>query len=139
MQRDIRSDNRRSTHRLTFSRAFVFAFAGTIAGLVALAELNGAVSTGWRLFVLDRVLKAAWAVTITILAAASSQLVIGVIAGGRRRSGTRGLVRDLAGLAISIVIAAGALGYFLPDWTRLTIMAGAVTLLFWVVAVLAAL
>jgi len=139
MSGDTKSHIRDSTRRQALSRAIIFAFLGTIAGLAALAEMNGSVSTGWRLFVLDRVLKAAWAVTIAIFAAATSQIVISVIAGGSRRGGARGIFRDFSGLLFSIVVAVGALGYFLPDWTRLTIIAGVATLILWTVAVFAAL
>jgi hypothetical protein len=133
------SGGRNLAGRRTLARVLILTIAGTALALVGLAALNGSVSTGWRLFVLDRVFKAAWAVSIAILAGAAS-LMITASAGSRRiRGPARQVFREVVGLMLACAIAVGALDYFLPDWTRVTIMSGVVVLLLWIFAVFAAL
>jgi hypothetical protein len=121
------------------SRALVFALIGTTAGLTTLAGLNRTISTGWRMFVLDRVFKAAWAVTMAIVIAAIAQLLIRAIASSGPDDESRGRIRDVAAIFLSIGVAIAALDYFLPDWTRLSIMSGGAALFVWIVAAVATL
>ncbi|MBF6567858.1 MAG: hypothetical protein IVW54_03155 [Candidatus Binataceae bacterium] len=99
--------------------------------LIAMEMLGQRLSTGWRLYVLDRVLKAAWAGTISVVIGTIVAMMLEL--GGLARMRISILRIAFEGLRALTVLtaAAGALGYFMPDWTPLSTAAAALVLLLW--------
>lgn len=107
-------------------RALWFAVAGSAVGLIVLWRLNDSVSTGWRLYVLADVLRAAWAATAAVITAGFAVAMVDFAAGQGRRARGVGLFQVILALVTSI----SALGYFMPNWSFWTgVFAGAVLLL----------
>jgi hypothetical protein len=119
----------------SFAVAYWRALAGAIVVLVVLAILNQRLSTGWRLFVLVRALRAIWAATIAMLVGIGAGLLLDATV--RPRRGPLSKRRILLAAFKSIVVlvtALGTLGYFMPDWTPLSASFAALTLAIWLAA-----
>ena len=124
----------------TFAIAFWRAIASSILILLVLAILNQRLSTGWRMFVLDRALKAVWAATIAIIIGIGVGLMLD--AAVPRRRGRLSKRRTMFATLKSIIVlitALGTLGYFMPDWTPLSAAFAALVLSVWLLAGLTAL
>lgn len=115
-------------------RALWFALAGSAVALIVLWRINDSVSTGWRLYVLADILRAAWAATVAVITAGLAVAVVDFTAGQGRRSWRTVMVR----MILALVTALSALGYFMPNWGFWTgLFAGAVLLL-WGIGLLVA-
>jgi hypothetical protein len=117
-----------------FAVAFWRALVAALAIVVLLAILDQHLSTGWRMLVLERALKAVWAATAALFAGIAAELILDSAAPRRATSASR---RHLfAALKWLVVLAAssGALGYFVPDWTPLSAGFAIVTLVLWLIA-----
>jgi len=106
------------------------------AGLFGLAVADSIVPTGWKYFVLAKILKAGWAAAVAVLAAVGVLVTFELLAtarNGTRRSsrligaGLRGLVAFMVGIA--------ALGYLMPDWNPWTVMFPVGLLIVWALAI----
>ncbi len=119
----------------SFASAFWRALVSAIVILLVLAILNQRLSTGWRMFVLDRALKALWAATIAMMVGIGTGLMLdaGIAARRGRLSKRRILFATLKSI-IALITALGTLGYFMPDWTPLSAVFAALTLSIWLVA-----
>ncbi len=117
--------------RRSLTAAFWLSFASAMMVLIAMEMLGQRLSTGWRLYVLDRVLKAAWAGTISVVIGTIVAMMLEL--GGLARMRISILRIAFEGLRALTVLtaAAGALGYFMPDWTPLSTAAAALVLLLW--------
>jgi len=114
--------------------AFWRALLAALVMVVLLAILDQHLSTGWRMFVLERALKAAWAATAALFAGIAAGLILDSAAPRRATSAYR---RHLfAALKWLVVLAAssGALGYFVADWTPLSAGFAILTLVLWLIA-----
>lgn len=117
--------------RRGFTAAFWLSFASVMIVLIAMEMLGQRLSTGWRLYVLDRVLKAAGAGTISVVTGIIVALILEVGGPARMNISTlRIIFEGLRGLTV-LTAAAGVLGYFMPDWTPLSTAAAALVLLLW--------
>lgn len=119
----------------SFAIAFWLALAGAIVVLLVLAILNQRLSTGWRLYVLVRALRAVWAATIAMIVGTSAGLLLDAMIRARRGGFPiqRMLFAALKSLIV-LVTALGTLGYFMPDWTPLSAVFAALTLSIWLLA-----
>lgn len=120
----------------SFAIAFWQALAAAIVVLLVLAILNQRLSTGWRLYVLARALRAVWAATIAMIAATVAGLLLDAMRRARGGGGFR-IQRILFAALKSLIVlitALGTLGYFMPDWTPLSAVFAALTLSIWLLA-----
>lgn len=85
-----------------------------LAGVVFLALLNESLSTGWRLYVIGRIFKAAWAATIALFAANRATALPRFLAPPEQRPARLQATFH----ALRIIVA--ALGYYLPGWNPWT-------------------
>jgi hypothetical protein len=117
-----------------FAIAFWRAVLSAVAMLVVLAILEQHLSTGWRMFVLERVLKALWAATAAIFAGVGAGLVLDALNPRRPAIATRR--HFFAALKWLIVMATvlGTLGYFMPDWTPVSVDFAILILMLWMIA-----
>ncbi len=119
----------------SFAIAFWRALASAIVVLLVLAILNQRLSTGWRLYVLARALRAVWAATIAMIVGIGAGLLLDATI--RARRGGFSIRRMLFAALKSIIVLVttlGTLGYFMPDWTPLSALFAALTLSIWLVA-----
>jgi hypothetical protein len=120
-------------------RAGVWVAIGAAAGaLVLLVILNQSVSTGWRMYVLARILKTAWAATIAIFAAASASALLDWIATAEGPSGGRRVTFVILKIAVAAAAAVGAFAYYLPDWDPWTAAFAGIVVVLWGAAALCA-
>jgi hypothetical protein len=119
----------------SFASALWRALAGAIVVLLVLAILNQRLSTGWRLYVVARALRAVWAATIAMIVGTGAGLLLDAMIRARRGgfSIQRMLFAALKSLIV-LVTALGTLGYFMPDWTPLSAVFAALTLSIWLLA-----
>lgn len=114
-------------------KAFWISLLASLTALLLLAVLDVVVSSGWRYFVLGKLFKAGWAVTVALgagtLAAAALDLL------GSEGDRTEPQRRPLAAAALQWIVATVtalvALGYLLPDWDPWTVGLSAVVLVIW--------
>jgi len=116
-----------------FALAFWRALIGAIAMVVALAILERHLSTGWRMFVLERVLKAFWAATAAIFAGVGAGLVLDALNPRRPAIATRRHFFAALKWLIVMATALGTLGYFMPDWTPLSVEFAILILMLWLI------
>jgi hypothetical protein len=119
----------------SFAIAFWRALAGAIVVLLVLAILNQRLSTGWRLYVLARALRAVWAATLAMIVGIGAGLLLDAAVPARRgRFSKRRMLFAALRSIIVLVTALGTLGYFMPDWTPLAALFAALTLSIWLAA-----
>ena len=117
-----------------FAMAFWRALLSAVAIVAALAVLEQHLSTGWRMFVLERALKAAWAATAAIFAGVGAGLVLDALAARRAAvTARRHFFAALKWLTVMTTVL-GTLGYFMPDWTPLSAGFAILVLMLWVIA-----
>lgn len=109
--------------------ALPMALAVSAVGLVALVAAEAAVPTGWRLFVLAKLLKAAWAGSVAIFAGAAAYAMLAYGTEGPGRVHVEA-VRILVTFAASV----SALGYFMPDWNVWTAFTAGAVVALWAIA-----
>jgi hypothetical protein len=116
----------------SFAVAFWRALAGAIVILLLLAILNQRLSTGWRMFVLARGLRAIWAASIAMMVGIGAGLLLETIMPrrGARFSKRRMLVATLKSAVVMLTVL-GTLGYFMPDWTPFSAFFAMLTLSIW--------
>lgn len=109
-----------------------------LAGLVFLALVNESVSTGWRLYVIGKSFKAAWAATVALFAAILATTFLRYLAlpeqGDTRFHASSHALR----IIVASLTAIAALGYYLPDWDPWTAALAGLVLILWTLAGLAA-
>lgn len=120
----------------SFAIAFWLALAAAIVVLLLLAILNQRLSTGWRLYVLARALRAVWAATIAMIAGSAAGLLLDAMIRARRGGSfpIQRIVFTALKSLIVLITALGTLGYFMPDWTPLSAVFAALTLSIWLLA-----
>jgi hypothetical protein len=99
------------------ARPLWFGLAATVAALVLLVVVGNRVSSGFRLNVLETILKAGWAGTAAILASGLATAIVRRLSGEPRAAG--GILNrllDLITALIAFVTALVTLGYFMPGW-----------------------
>lgn len=119
----------------SFAVAFWRALVSAIVVLLVLAALNQRLSTGWRLYVLARALRAIWAATIAMMVGISAGLLLEAIIPTRRGGfSKRRMLLAALRAAVVLVTVLGTLGYFMPDWTPLSAFFAILTLSIWLLA-----
>jgi hypothetical protein len=118
------------------TRTFRTSFIATLFALILLGWINESVSTGWRLYVLANIFKAAWAATAAVIASGIAVVAVSLLAGetqGHGRSSPSPTLNAIRSL-LAFVTATAALAYFMPDWTVFTGTFAALVLMLWLVA-----
>jgi urea transporter len=124
--------------RPSVARQFWAGICVCLAGLVLLALLNQSVSTGWRLYVIGKSFKAAWAATVALFAATLATTFLRYLA-PPEQGGTRfHAISQGLRIIVAALTAIAALGYYLPDWDPWTAALAGLVLLLWILAGLAA-
>ncbi len=116
------------------TRAWWIGFAATALALLLLAWLEQSVATGFRIYVLTRVLKTAWAATIALAAAALAATAMGVTIGAARETP----VSRAARFVPAFVTGLAALGAMMPDWSEFSCAVAGVVVIIWAGAILVA-
>ncbi|MGH7906865.1 MAG: hypothetical protein ACREP6_09575 [Candidatus Binataceae bacterium] len=120
--------------------AFWIATACAAIILIAFTIITGDVSSGWRLFVLDRVFKAVWAATMSVMIGVAALIILGALVPANRDGVSVGrMAFTVFRILVALVTAIATLGYFMPDWTSFSAAAAAIVILIWVLAGLTAL
>jgi hypothetical protein len=105
------------------------------AGLLGLAAADSIVPTGWKFFVLAKILKAGWAGAVAVLAAAGVLATFELLAAPRdaTRRSSRLIGAGLRGL-VALIVGIAALGYLMPDWNLWTVSFPFGLLIVWALA-----
>lgn len=104
-----------------------------------LVFLNDALSSGWRLYVLGRALRAAWAATMAVMFGTIAVTIIGMLVPERRHIlSAQSVIFELLRVVSALFTALATLGYFMPDWTRLSATVAALVMLVWILTGVAA-
>lgn len=109
-----------------------------LAGLVFFALLNESVSTGWRLYVIGKIFKAAWAATVALFAATLATVFLRYLAPPEQRHTRLHATSHALRIIVAALTAIAALGYYLPDWDPWTAALAGVVLIAWTLAGLTA-
>jgi hypothetical protein len=116
------------------------ALALTLIALVAMAITNQIVPYGWKVFVLAKIFKIAWATSVAFALAASAVFFLPRIvreADLQCAQTGPGSIRAISVLAAAL-LAFVTLGYLLPDWDPWTEGIGAAVLGVWAIILAAA-
>lgn len=122
------------------TRTFRTAFIATIFALILLGWINETVSTGWRLYVLAHIFKAAWAGTAAVIVSGIAFAAVSFMAGEMQNPGRSSPTPTLNGVrgVLVFVTATATLAYFMPDWALFTDAFAALVLILWLIAVVLA-
>lgn len=120
-------------------KTFWIALLAAATALLLLAVLDVAAPSGWRYFVLGKLFKAGWAVTVAFAAGALAAAALDWLGGEGSLTDPRRRPLGAMGLQwiVATVTALGALGYLLPDWDPWTVGLSAVVLVIWAGALVA--
>ncbi len=92
-------------------------------------------ATGFRIYVLMRILKTAWSATIALAAAVLAAGAVELAAGlGRRATSIGRVVRAVAAFATGLA----ALGATMPDWSEFSCAVAGAVVVTWAAAILLA-
>ncbi len=114
------------------SASWWIGLAATASALLLLAWLERSVATGFRIYVLMRTLRTAWAATIALAAAVLTASAVGLAAGPARTTA----VSRTARIALAFTTGLAALGAMLPDWSEFSCAVAGAVVLAWVAAIL---
>jgi peptidoglycan biosynthesis protein MviN/MurJ (putative lipid II flippase) len=112
----------------------------TIAAIVLLIFMGSSASTGWRIYVLEEVLRIGWATTAAILVAALSVFILRSLLppDPRSRGSTARAIFNLLSSAAAFIAALVTISHFMSPWDASTAIPAAVVLLIWGLAAVAA-
>jgi hypothetical protein len=112
----------------------LFGIVATVAALFALAWLERSVATGFRIYVLARALRTAWAATLTLAAAVIAAGAVTLAAGHHGATASSRTAAALAAFATAIA----ALGAMLPDWSEFSCVVTGAVIALWAAVLLVA-
>jgi hypothetical protein len=116
------------------------AFALTLIALAAIAIANQVVPYGWKVFVLAKIFKIAWATSVALGLAAFMAFLFPRIPRGIdfQSAPDASVLVQAIGAVAGALVAFVTLGYLLPDWDPWTEGIGAVVVAVWAILIVAA-
>lgn len=110
----------------------------TAIGLAVLATIDTVTPYGWKVFVVAKIFKIAWAVTAALMAAAFVRVWLSAMMYREYPARAHGARTERVGTVAAAATALVLLGYLMPDWNPWSEAIGAAVLLGWVLVGVAA-